>query len=107
MGRLIDADALLSEMGKYSDLSARYKDEYLSGMQQRLETCIELVEDAPTVDAVPVKRGYWIRHDWAEEAEGCLIPNYECSVCHAWKRDESDYCPDCGSDMRGEHEKAD
>lgn len=56
MGRMIDADALLSEMGKYSDDTARSKNEYLFGMQQRLETCIELVEDAPTVDAVDVVR---------------------------------------------------
>ena len=53
MGRLIDADALLSEMEKYSDPTAREKNEYLFGMQQRLETCIELVDDAPTVDATP------------------------------------------------------
>ena len=54
--RLVDADALLSELEKYNDPSAREKNEYLFGMQQRLETCIELVEDAPTVDAVPVVR---------------------------------------------------
>ena len=54
--RLVDADALLSELEKYNDLSAKYKDDYLYGLQQRLETCIELVEDAPTVDAVPVIR---------------------------------------------------
>lgn len=56
MGRLIEANALLSEMEKYSDDTERSKNEYLFGMQQRLETCIELVEDAPTVDAVPVVR---------------------------------------------------
>ena len=54
--RLVDADALLSKMEKYSDDNARSKNEYLFGMQQQLETCIELVEDAPTVDAVPVVR---------------------------------------------------
>ena len=64
------------------------------------KSCVRMtIRRMPTVDAVPVKRGYWIRHDWAEEAEGCLIPNYECSVCHACKRDESDYCPDCGAKM--------
>lgn len=69
--RLVDADALLSEMGKYSDLSARYRNEYLSGMQQRLETCIELVDDAPTVDAVPVVR-----------CRDCEHKDRESGFCH-------------------------
>ena len=42
------------------------------------------------------KTGYWIRHDSAEEANGRLIPNFECSECHAWKKEMSGYCPDCG-----------
>lgn len=45
------------------------------------------------------KEAYWIKRDWAEENEGLLIPNYECSKCHTWKRDDSDYCPDCGCKM--------
>lgn len=27
---------------------------------------------------------------------------YECSTCHALHRARYDYCPTCGSDMRGE-----
>lgn len=42
---------------------------------------------------------HWIKHEWAEENEGLLIPNYECSNCHTWKRESSDYCPDCGCKM--------
>ena len=45
------------------------------------------------------KEAYWIRHNWAEVHEGCLIPNYECSECGNWERDNSDYCPDCGCKM--------
>lgn len=43
--------------------------------------------------------GHWIEHEWAEEVEGRLISNFECSCCHTWKRDESSYCPDCGARM--------
>lgn len=52
--------------------------------------------NAPTVDAVPVRHGYWIRHENADVVDGYLVPNFECSECHSWKEDDSDYCPDCG-----------
>lgn len=42
---------------------------------------------------------HWIEHKWAEEDNGLLISNYECSNCHTWKREKSDYCPDCGCKM--------
>ena len=45
------------------------------------------------------KTGYWIEHEWAEEVGGILVSNYECSECHCWKREASDYCPNCGADM--------
>lgn len=44
--------------------------------------------------------GEWIEHKWAEEFDGLLISNYECSHCHVWKRENTDFCPDCGADMR-------
>lgn len=53
--RLVDADALLAELHQYDDDCA-FKDEFEYGLQQRLDTCIYAVEDAPTVDAVPMVR---------------------------------------------------
>lgn len=50
------------------------------------------------------KRGEWLEHEWAEEIEGLIISNYECSECHSWGRDESNFCPNCGADMRKESE---
>lgn len=61
-------------------------------------------------DAVPVRHAKWIEHEWAEESEGLLISNYECSECHTWERNESDYCPKCGARMdaeRKDYDKAD
>lgn len=60
------------------------------------------VADAPTID--PVKHGKWIEHEWAEIIEGNLVSNYECSQCHGWAREKTDYCPHCGARMRGEEE---
>ena len=45
--------------------------------------------------------GEWIEHKWAEEVEGLLISNYECSECHSWERRASDFCPNCGARMKG------
>lgn len=47
----------------------------------------------------PVHRGYWAKHAWAEEVEGLLIDNYECTYCHNWIRDATQYCPHRGSVM--------
>ena len=46
--------------------------------------------------------GRWIEHEWAEEENGLLVSNFECSACHNWERKESDYCPNCGAKMDGD-----
>lgn len=53
--RLIDADKLLENFSQYDDTD-EFKNEYEYGLQQRLETCIRAVEEATSVDAVPVVR---------------------------------------------------
>ena len=53
--RLINADELLKTLSQYDD-DDEFKTEYEYGLQQRLETCINAVEDAPTVDAIPAER---------------------------------------------------
>ena len=65
-------------------------------------TALERVKNAPTVDAVEVVHAYWIKHEYAEEENGLLVPNYECSACHSWERYESYYCPNCGAKMDGD-----
>ena len=86
--RLIDADALAKEL-----------------MHEGLGYQYNRVINAPTVDAVPVRHGYWIRKEWAEESEGLLIDNYECSACNSWVRNETNYCPNCGAKMDAERKE--
>lgn len=58
------------------------------------------IDDIPSeIDVAPVRHGYWIRKEWAEESEGLLIDNYECSACKGWVRNETNYCPNCGAKM--------
>lgn len=57
-----------------------------------------VIDDQPTVDAVPVVHGEWI------DRNGSIVSpfweRYECSECGA-RSDNSNYCPNCGADMRG------
>ena len=92
--RLIDADALIAEydrvhVGKPG--GAR-----------------KLMEDAPTVDAVEVVHGRWIMTLYTTTSKrGRVIANkkFACSVCgYCNGRKQSNYCPQCGADMRGTEE---
>lgn len=42
------------------------------------------------------KRGEWIHYD-----DGDFDYDYKCSLCGYAVWDNSDYCPNCGTDMRG------
>lgn len=79
MARYIDADAALNAI-KEAELGCEY----------------EAVEAVPTADVVERKRGKWMSlNGWITCSEcGCEPPN-ETNI-------ESDFCPNCGADMRGE-----
>ena len=55
------------------------------------------VKRIPSVDAVPVKRGRWIRDEFGSRCERCGLYAYRYENGRPW---ESDYCPYCGADMR-------
>ena len=88
--RLIDADAFLKRNEVYADC------EFLHPMYQN--TLREIVDDEPTIDAVPVVHGKWIH---------LYKNNYRCSVCGAWfifedennPYEEGRFCPYCGARM--------
>lgn len=87
MARLIDADALKANfvvLGEFAN------DLWHVGVIRRA------IDNAPTVDAVPVVHGRWIEVP-------SMAPEYACSVCGAtfewWERSEAHYCPNCGAKM--------
>ena len=56
----------------------------------------------PAADVVEVRHGYWIESVVAETDTSKLI-NWWCSECSiVVDRNNDNYCPNCGADMRGD-----
>ena len=69
------------------------------------KTLMTFIDNLPEADVAPVVHAHWIKHDYAEEFCETIIPNYECSHCHQWFRDDRDYCGECGAKMDERMEK--
>lgn len=88
--RLIDADALLNELGDIWNIPKDWDGD----IDETCETAFDVIENAPTVEAKPVVHGKWKhRKNW---------DRYVCSVCSHEHSDMSNFCEHCGADMRGE-----
>ena len=78
--------------------------------QQRIDRY--LVENIPAADVRPVRRGKWVPdYDYAEyDFDGCtplqeprkLQDGWQCSLCGGYMSSETNFCPNCGADMREE-----
>lgn len=98
--KLIDADALADNIAVLFERNQALIDEWL--MYQVEDT----IDDAPTIDAEPVRHGKWTR-DY-ETAWG--DSRFMCSVCHCKESVPTcngepsiwDYCPNCGAKMEEE-----
>ena len=88
--RLIDADALISEMQETADVIAR-----ATGNTARwtiLMKFIEIIKRYPTIEP---KRGQW---EFVQYDANPKIGNYHCSQCGLIAEPLS-YCPHCGTKM--------
>jgi hypothetical protein len=102
--RLIDADALLKSMFSYyacvneNTCKRNYNGETIMTYEvaELIEDCIE---NAPTIDAVPVVRG-----EWKNVYKSGYKPNPDnvCSECDCWSHRRSNFCPNCGAKMEVE-----
>lgn len=91
MMRLIDADILLGYVNKYD-------------RGQPIGKALRaMLEKSPTVDAVPVRHGKWIRLGQKHDGGYVWI---RCSVCGNEDIDSpvcmTKYCPNCGARMDGD-----
>lgn len=85
--RLIDADAL-----KY---------QATGGLTSVGLLTLAEIDDAPTIDAVPVVHGRWVNYRKAVIGLA-TIWSAECSECgcgQVRKFEEYNYCPNCGAKM--------
>lgn len=57
---------------------------------------LDVIKAVPTID--PVKHGKWIEYPIADGMN-------QCSVCGVLRFGDSNYCPNCGADMRGEQKE--
>lgn len=114
MSRLIDVDELISTLKSTQRLFERLYDRkaeiidtseklnYLKAAST-LDTFVELLEDAPTIDPTP--HGYWEgrgRFDVGGEvyeAANCSICGQEITI-----NEYDNYCPNCGAKMDGDSE---
>lgn len=79
-------------------------DLYGMGIMEGIKHAKECVEEAPTIDAVPVVHGRWVEKFFTNDRQRV------CSVCHSTVRQPSydrgeikffNYCPNCGARMDG------
>ena len=70
------------------------------------------IDRIPAADVRPVVRGKWLPdYDYAEyDFDGCTpLPEpkkfqdgWQCSLCGGYMPSETNFCPNCGADMREE-----
>ena len=93
--RIIDADAVIERLNKVC-----LTDDYLfMALKQGIDHAIAVINEAPTIDAEPVKHGRWL----PQIVLGTKA--WDCSECKTlgsphWKR-----CPICEAKMDGERKE--
>lgn len=92
MARYIDA-----EKADVESISCFY------GSECRIEDVQEWLDEQPTADVVEVKHGEWIKKPFISGLLKRAVKNefvFTCSVCGFDSICVSDYCRNCGADMR-------
>lgn len=108
--RPIDADRLKERIKKLEVESFKIKTERIINRTIQ-ELFPQIIDDEPTLDYAPVKRGHW------EKEEDFIGKKYRCTMCKKVIRYDREYvcqgelifdfCPFCSADMRGEEHEQD
>ena len=99
----------MSDLVSRSELLARYDRIHVGAPG----AARKLIEEAPAVDAVPVRHGRWETNNDPEE----IVKDFSCSVCEELLCDFDTfalmpgencfyYCPNCGAKMDGGNDEA-
>ena len=90
MSRLIDAEAITDhEIIDY--LGIRYA--------SCLDDVRDMLNDQPTIEAAPVRRGEWVKEENTWVCSVCRKEN-GCAYSEELERFLDFFCPKCGADMR-------
>ena len=65
--------------------------------KEALKLLLSKIENAPIVDAIPAKHGYWIFNP--KDVIEMMFTLPKCSECGAESVDGGNYCPNCGARM--------
>nr|DAU29494.1 MAG TPA: Rubredoxin-like zinc ribbon domain protein [Caudoviricetes sp.] len=94
MNDLISRKALLAKLN--AEYDHRKKP---SEPEEGIELAIEIVREAETIDAEPVRRGKW---ELVQVGVGTRVEAYHgCSACDCVFKSPSHYCQNCGAKMDG------
>ena len=87
MSDLISRSALMEELARNSIVKIVVIGE---------KTIWDIVKNQPTIEAVPVVHGEWIKSDLLFEADKCTICNSSI-----YNTSGMNFCPNCGAKMGG------
>ena len=66
---------------------------------------INVIDREPTIDAVPVVHGEWVKEPMTfEKFYNDPYVSANCSICGTRSRERGNYCHNCGAKMKGEQE---
>lgn len=103
--RLIDADALRDKLQEEIDKAIPPFDDVIGSIRCGVRLARNIVEDEPTVDAVPVRHGKWI-HEVRYTIDSLhSYQQYRCSECDMTYITNTKYCPNCGARMDAERKE--
>lgn len=111
--RPIDADELKRLIGiedavKYgNETEEQLHNSYATLMNYEIA---DYIDDMPTIDYAPVRRGEWWRDVWEDETiepHKMRYAGYRCSRCYFGTAMKRPYCPNCGAKMDGKEDGED
>ena len=97
MSDLISRNKLQQNRPEWLNENCVGREEHNKGWNACNEMWLKTIAEQPTVEAVPVVHGEWIKEYINRYGHPCHC----CSVCgfHASHQDKN-FCPECGADMR-------
>lgn len=102
MSNYIDKQAAIDALGERP--MTWTNSDYELGCANQYDLDRLAIETVPTANVQPVRHGHWaLQEDRTKKLYGWHI----CSECGAWIGEPTNYCSNCGADMRGEQSGTD